>query len=157
MPDSPVYLVTKHRMEDARNALLFFRGPKFDADSELSDIKNNVEASQEVGSVGLSTLLSTSHYLKPLLISMTVMFLQQFSGVNAVLSYAVQLFEDAGLGDTIDSFTCNILVGVTQSVFVVVSMVLVDRFGRKILLITSDALMSVSMVGLGVYFLLKEN
>ena len=66
---------------------------RFDADSELSDIKNNVEASQEVGSVGLSTLLSTSHYLKPLLISMTVMFLQQFSGVNAVLSYAVQLFE----------------------------------------------------------------
>ena len=36
-------------------------------------------------------------------------------------------------------------------------MVLVDRFGRKILLITSDVLMSVSMVGLGVYFLLKEN
>ena len=56
-----------------------------------------------------------------------LMFLQQFSGINAVLAYAVQLFEDTGVTDTIDAYTCNILICLTQFVFVIVSMVLVDR------------------------------
>ena len=55
------------------------------------------------------------------------MFLQQFSGITAILPYAVQLFEDAGLGGTIDSFTCNILVSVTNIVFGILSLALVDR------------------------------
>ena len=55
------------------------------------------------------------------------MFLQQFSGITAILPYAVQLFEDAGLGDTIDSFTCNILVSVTNILFGILSLALVDR------------------------------
>ena len=75
----------------------------------------------------------------PTAVSCTLMFLQQFSGINAVISYAVQLFtvrccsarqhctgcQDAGVG--VDPFVCNILVALTQSVFVVVSMLLVDR------------------------------
>ena len=58
---------------------------------------------------------------------MALMFFQQFSGVNAVLAYAVQLFEDTGVTQTIDAYTCNILVCLTQFVFVIVSMLLVDR------------------------------
>ena len=96
MPESPVFLVTKGKMEEAKKSLLFLRGPKFDVDSELAEIKENVRESQEIGSIGLVTLVKTKHYLVPAIISMVVMFLQQFSGVNAVLAYAVQLFE-AGL------------------------------------------------------------
>merc|ERR1712154_364707 len=44
----------------------------------------------------------------------------------------------------------------TQFLFVFVSMLLVDRFGRKMLLIISDVLMGVSMIALGIYFVLKE-
>ena len=93
MPESPVFLVTKGKMEEAKKSLLFLRGPKFDVDSELAEIKENVRESQEIGSIGLVTLVKTKHYLVPAIISMVVMFLQQFSGVNAVLAYAVQLFE----------------------------------------------------------------
>lgn len=156
MPESPVYLVTKGKMEEAKKSLLFLRGPNFDADSELTEIKANVQASKDIGTVSLKTLLGTKQYVLPTMISIVLMFLQQFSGVNAVLAYAVQLFEDAGLGETIDSFTANILVGVTQFAFVIVSMALVDRFGRKILLIISDVIMGLAMVALGAYFLIKE-
>merc|ERR1712168_830587 len=96
------------------------------------------------------------HYLVPALISMVLMFLQQFSGVNAVLAYAVQLFEDCGITDTIDSYTCNILVCLTQFVFVIVSMLLVDRFGRKILLIVSAVVMGLSMIALACFFVVKS-
>ena len=71
--------------------------------------------------------MNEKHYLTPVLISIVLMFLQQFSGINAVLAYSVQLFEDTGLTETIDSYTCNILVCLTQFVFVFVSMLLVDR------------------------------
>ena len=93
MPESPVFLVTKGRMDQAKRSLLFLRGPDFDADSELTEIKNNVQASKEIGSIGLQTLMTTNHYLVPALISMMLMFLQQFSGINAVLANAIQLFE----------------------------------------------------------------
>ena len=46
MPESPVFLVAKGKMDKAKESLLFLRGPKFDADSELTKIKNNVEASK---------------------------------------------------------------------------------------------------------------
>ena len=103
MPESPVFLVSKGRMEAARSSLMFLRGPQYDVDKELLEIQTTVRESQEVGSVGLVSLLSQKHYRVPLLLSVLLMFLQQFSGVNAVLAYAVQLFEDTGVTDTIDA------------------------------------------------------
>merc|ERR1712062_168489 len=114
MPESPVFLVSKGRMEAARSSLLFLRGPKYDVDKELLEIQSSVRESQEAGSIGLVSLLTQSHYTLPLLLSVMLMFLQQFSGVNAVLAFAVQLFEDTGVTDTIDAYTCNILVCLTQ-------------------------------------------
>ena len=103
MPESPVFLVSKGRMKAARSSLMFLRGPQYDVDKELLEIQTTVRESQEVGSVGLVSLLSQKHYRVPLLLSVLLMFLQQFSGVNAVLAYAVQLFEDTGVTDTIDA------------------------------------------------------
>ena len=73
MPESPVFLVSKGKMEEAKKSLLFLRGHQFDADSELSEIKENVRESQEIGSIGLITLVKTKHYLVPAIISMVVM------------------------------------------------------------------------------------
>ena len=174
MPESPVFLVSKGRMEAARSSLLFLRGPKYDVDKELLEIQSSVRESQEVGSIGLVSLLTQSHYTLPLLFSVMLMFLQQFSGVNAVLAFAVQLFEDTGVTDTIDAYTCNILVCLTQFLFVIVSMTLVDRnvslghiagrlfqyinsrFGRKILLIVSAVMMGLSMIALAAFFVVKN-
>lgn len=46
MPESPVFLVAEGKMDQAKKSLLFLRGPKFDADSELTEIKNNVQATK---------------------------------------------------------------------------------------------------------------
>ena len=127
MPESPVFLVAKGRMEAAKKSLLFLRGPRYNVQEELMEIESTVKESQEVGSIGLVSLVTQRHYLVPALMSMALMFFQQFSGVNAVLAYAVQLFEDTGVTQTIDAYTCNILVCLTQFVFVIVSMLLVDR------------------------------
>ena len=105
MPESPVFLVSKGRREDAKKSLLFLRGPNFDVSTELATIEESVEASKAVGSVGFTTLISNKVYLAPILLSMVLMFLQQFSGINAVISYAVQIFKVFIL---ISSFTHSI-------------------------------------------------
>ena len=96
-------------------------------DRELEDIRQRVKESRLVDSVGVTSLVVKREYLLPSLISIMLMFLQQFSGITAILPYALQLFEDAGLGETIDSFTCNILVSVTNILFGILSLALVDR------------------------------
>ena len=78
---------------DARRSLLFLRGPKFNVDTELEDIRQQVKASRLVDSVGVGSLVVRREYLVPSLISIMLMFLQQFSGITAILPYAVQLFE----------------------------------------------------------------
>ena len=124
---SPLAFCSTGKDSAARRSLLFLRGSKFNVDSELEDIRQQVQESRLVDSVGVASLVTKREYLLPTLISIMLMFLQQFSGIKAILPYAVQLFEDAGLGETIDSFTCNILVSVTNIVFGILSLALVDR------------------------------
>ena len=126
MPESPVQLVKRGKIYQAERSLVFLRGPEVKVEKELEDIQTQVMESQR-DSVSLALLLRRREYLLPTLISMTLMFLQQFSGIAAVLSYAVQLFQDAGLGETMDGFTCNILVCLTNITFGLVSLLLVDR------------------------------
>ena len=123
----PLAFCTTGKDSAARRSLLFLRGSKFNVDSELEDIRRQVQESRLVDSVGVASLVTKREFLLPTLISIMLMFLQQFSGITAILPYAVQMFEDAGLGETIDSFTCNILVCVTNIVFSILSLALVDR------------------------------
>ena len=130
MPESPVQLVKRGKISQAERSLVFLRGPQVNVKRELQDIQTQVKESQQEDSVSMKLLVRRREYLLPTLISMTLMFLQQFSGIAAVLSYAVQLFQDAGLGDTLDGFTCNILVCLTNITFGLVSLLLVDRSGK---------------------------
>jgi len=91
---------------------------------------------------------------KPLGVSMGLMFFQQFTGVNAMVFYTVDIFDAAG--STIDGRYATIIIGVVQFVCTVASGFLVDRFGRRILLFSSAMLISVSMCSMGVFFYYQE-
>jgi len=88
-------------------------------------------------------------------VSLGLMACQQLSGINFVLSYSVQIFKDAGTD--IDENLSSILVALVQVVGTGLAIVIVDRFGRKILLFLSAFLMCVAHCALGVYFYLKDH
>ena len=79
---------------------------------------------------------------------------QQFCGVNGVIFFAEQIFIMAGAENPA---MCTIIVGVVQSVATLLSSVLVDRAGRKILLIISGVGMIVCLVALGYFFSVQES
>jgi MFS transporter, SP family, arabinose:H+ symporter len=68
----------------------------------------------------------------------------QFSGINAILYYAPRIFELSGLTIS-DSLFQSILIGVTNGIFTILGMILIDRVGRKKLLIVGSIGMSICL------------
>jgi len=156
MPKSPIYLVSKGDIDGARKSLTWFRGgASVDVSQELEELKSKEEERIKTGSVSLKALCTEKRYLKPLGIVLVLMALQQLSGINYVLSYSTLIFESAGT--SIDTCLSAMLIGIVQVVFTLITTLIIDRFGRKILLIISEVIICISMIGVGVFFILYES
>ncbi|XP_034027030.1 solute carrier family 2, facilitated glucose transporter member 8-like [Thalassophryne amazonica] len=88
---------------------------------------------------------------KPLMIGVMLMVFQQLSGINAIMFYAKTIFEQAHFKE---SDLASVIVGLIQVIFTGIAAVIMDKAGRKILLIVSGVAMTVSTTAFGVYFYL---
>jgi facilitated trehalose transporter len=95
-----------------------------DVETEFERIRTNANA--QLPNSSYAKILTNSYLMKPLLISMTLMFFQQFSGINAIVFYSASVFEDAG--SSLDRFVSSIIIGLVQMVFTMVSVLLVSIF-----------------------------
>lgn len=152
MPDTPSYWLIKHQRHKALAVLEKVRGPHADVDLECREIEATLDSSdnnvsfQEFGQ---------RHLLQPLLISLALMFFQQFSGINTVMFYTVDIFKSTG--SNIDANVATIIVGAVQVGATFVSVMLMDRLGRKVLLVMAGVLMAISSTTFGFYFLLTDS
>jgi MFS family permease len=112
IPETPRWFVSRGREERARKALQWLRGKQADVEPELKGIvRSHCEAERHASKNAVFDLMKRSN-LKPLMISLGLMFFQQLSGINAVIFYTVSIFKDAG--STIDENLCTIIVGVVN-------------------------------------------
>ena len=133
-------------------SLRWLRGPDISIDAEIKSIQDNMSRSSTEKS-SLKELLNI-RYLKPLLISLGLMLFQQLSGINAVIFYTVSIFEHAG--SSMNSNLSTVIIGVVNILSTFVANILIDRLGRKVLLLISTVFMFLSLISLGTYFYLKE-
>lgn len=91
---------------------------------------------------------------RALMISLTLLFLTQMSGINAVIFYTESIFKMASAG--IDSSLATIVVGVMQFVATFIASMTVDKLGRRLLLSVSATIMCMCNIGLGIYFYLLD-
>ncbi|KAK8733783.1 hypothetical protein OTU49_006478 [Cherax quadricarinatus] len=145
--ESPPYLLSKGKDKEAREALQFFRGRDYNVEAELQVMQQLQEARGENTSF---RDLMAPYILKPLFICLSVMMFQQLSGINAVLFNLNTIFEVSG-SDISDDVSA-IIVGAVQVVATIVAGGLMDKAGRKLLLIISAAAMVISLVALDVFF-----
>ena len=144
VPETPRYLVLKDRNSEALGLLRRLVG-EASAQSTLKEIQATlVEHTRPLFSFGLLVLF----------IGTTLSALQQFVGINAVLYYAPTMFENMG-ASTSAAFWQAVIVGVTNSVFTLVALATVDRWGRKPLLILGAVVMAAAMLTLGTLFDLR--
>merc|ERR1712045_881535 len=143
-------------MEEAKSSLQWFRGGSAaNVEKELKEIETNVEDRRRAGAVTVRKLVTQARYVKPLGTVLTLMSLQQLSGINYILGYSTLIMESAGtsLGECVSTM----LLGCVQLLGSVATIFLIDKFGRRMLLIISELFISLSMLGVAVFFLLSEH
>jgi len=156
VPDSPVYLISKGKNDAARKSLERLRGKHYiGIDEEIEAIKRSeAERNDPNSRISYQQLFSNSMYLKPFAFSLTLMFLQQFSGINQVIFYLQLTFEKSN--SDMDAGLSSFIAALMQVFGTGLAIVVIDRVGRKVLLVASGATMGISILGLAVFFYLDE-
>ncbi|XP_076055624.1 facilitated trehalose transporter Tret1-like [Oratosquilla oratoria] len=152
--ESPYVLLARGRNEEARKCLQFYRGKNYDVENEMRYISEFLNATKQNKNLQVKDL-KKPYILKPLLISLPLMLLQQFSGVNAITFNMMFIFKETG--STMSDSLSSIIIGIVQVVGIGISIFIVDKAGRRFLLLLSSGCMSLSLMGLGTFFYLKSN
>lgn len=132
VPKSPRWQIMKGSVPEARITLNRIYGDE-ETDRQIEDVLRSLKADEKKEKVSLKEIFHPSLRLV-LGIGVVLAVLQQITGINAVFFYAPMIFEQSGIG-TDASFMQAILVGLTNLVFTIVAMLLIDKLGRKPLLV----------------------
>ena len=141
VPRSPRWLIQRlNLVKVARITLVKIGGEKY-ADLTIKEILEGLSKKQDKGTVAE---LFGSRMRTIMIIAFGIAFFQQITGINAIFYYAPTIFEQAG-GSSDSSFLQAIVVGLTNLVFTLVAIRLIDRLGRKPLLIIGTAAMAIAL------------
>ena len=150
VPESPRWLIAQGRSMEALKVLIKTSG-KENATKELFEITGTLDVLEESRFIEL-----LEPQIKPLLfIGIILAIFQQITGINTIMYYAPKIF--ANIGQSNDSALLQtILIGGTNLLFTLVAMILIDRFGRKKLIIIGSTGMMLMLSGLSTLFFMKE-
>ena len=143
VPRSPRWLIMKKQIEEAKVVLKKFSTEQ-EAEKALVAVTDSLEADKNKSNVSVLEIFKPAMRLV-ITIGLVVGILQQITGINSVFFYAPMIFEQSGIG-TDASFIQAILVGLTNLVFTILAMVLIDKLGRKPLLAFGVAGIAVFMM-----------
>jgi sugar porter (SP) family MFS transporter len=128
VPNSPRWLVLKKRTPEAEDVLE--KCGSLDVKAEINDIVDSLKIELN----GVKEKFFTRKYRIPILAAVMVAVFNQFTGINAVMYYAPRIFEMAEVSRNI-ALLQSVAIGFTNLIFTMIAMSVIDRFGRKTLLI----------------------
>ncbi len=125
IPESPRWLVLNNRDEEARKVF---------AKTGEEDATGLIREEHELSNQGAKESLFNGKYKKPIMYAVILAMFNQLSGINAILYYAPRIFEMAGFSKE-EAYLQPVYIGGANLLFTLLAMTVIDKFGRKTLLI----------------------
>jgi len=145
IPRSPRWLAETGRVEEARSVLKRTGEPEFE--KALKEIIESIGQQQGRG----GELLFQRRYLFPIFLAISIAMFNQLAGINAILYYLNDIFAHAGFGK-LSSGLQAVAVGATNLIFTMIGMAVIDKAGRKILLLIGALGTAVCLGGVATIF-----
>ncbi|MFT7285809.1 sugar porter family MFS transporter [Nonlabens sp.] len=143
VPKSPRWLYLKEKYKETKEVLVQIHGEEKGA-LEITSIEENINANKDKSPVKIKDLLKRSLRFI-LVVGLIVGVLQQITGINAVYFYAISIFKQTGIG-TDAAFSSGVLLSTISILFTFVAIYLIDRMGRRPLLLIGTAGIAVSLL-----------
>jgi SP family arabinose:H+ symporter-like MFS transporter len=150
IPRSPRWLVKKRRVPEAREVLRLTGDENFEAD--LQEIVASIDAEHGHS----DEPLFTRKYRVPIFLAVTIGMFNQLSGINAILYYLNDIFAQAGFSK-VSSDLQAVAIGATNLLFTMIAMSVIDRIGRKTLLLVGSVGLTISLSGVAVIFAMHSH
>jgi len=149
LPESPRFLVLKGR-DDAVRDIFARLWPGDDVERAIRDMRDAIETDQQGSQKG--ALRGDRFGLKPIVwIGIILSIFQQFVGINVIFYYSTTLWRSVGFQES-DSFTISVITSVTNIAVTFVAIALVDRVGRRPILLFGSAGMTLSLATMALAF-----
>src|SRR5215475_3320535 len=145
IPRSPRWLAKKGRLDEAREVLRITGQENFER--ELEDIVASIDAEHHAGES-----LFNGRYNLPIFLAVSIAMFNQLSGINGILYYLNQIFAQAGFSK-VSSDLQAVAIGATNLIFTMLAMTLIDRVGRKKLLLIGAVGTALCLAGVSYVFL----
>ncbi|APG60677.1 sugar porter family MFS transporter [Christiangramia salexigens] len=141
IPKSPRWLFSKGKEAKAKKVLQIIQPNSSDLDKTLRELRAQAEVEE------VNENIFMKKYRFPLMLAFLIAFFNQLSGINAFLYYAPRIFESAGLGES-TALLSSIGVGAINLLFTLFGVFLIDRMGRKKLMLIGSIgyIISLSLV-----------
>ncbi|XP_065357203.1 facilitated trehalose transporter Tret1-like [Calliphora vicina] len=151
-PETPQHLLRKKKYEDAEKSYQFYRNCKSDhksqCDNAFDNFKSNIEDKNQQTSLSYRDFV-TKPAIQSIITAAVLLFVNQFSGIFAFVNYMSNIFADSG--SSMDPNTSTIIMGALQIAGTYAATLLVDTYGRKILMLWSTGGMSVGLAIFGAF------
>lgn len=141
--------MAKGRKQDAKESLLWLRGPGLSTDKEYEELCE-ANAKREEGRESFAKALHEPCVWKPFLILLAFFALQQMSGIYIILFYTVKLLEYIGID--LNEYSASVGIGVIRLFASIAGAGLANCFGRKVLAFISGLGMAISAVGVALSY-----